>query len=161
MSMDDLRKLAILLLAFIGGGVILLVFGSWWSNRVPSRPAGVSQDAVFLWAPRVPFEFSRRGSWISCFESGGSTICKLSSIDGTTEYEGQFLPYKDQHPLSTKQVAIDGERTQDGAQIWIGDVFVPLVYLRNGDILIPASKYAQGVTELQKRQMQAPLKKRE
>ena len=40
-------------------------------------------------------------------------------------------------------------KTRRGA-VWIGEALVPLVYLENGDVLIPASKYEEGLQLLQR-----------
>ena len=46
-----------------------------------------------------------------------------------------------------ERVDIDAEQTGKnafGQSVWIGGRLVPLVYLKNGSVLIPAAKYADG-----------------
>jgi len=40
-------------------------------------------------------------------------------------------------------------KTRDN-KVWVGRALVPLVYLENGDILIPAAKFEDGVRLLQR-----------
>jgi hypothetical protein len=134
--------------------VALLIAGVvgayWWAGTVPSRPKGVAPDAVFLWAPHVGFPGPKRGWWLSCWENAGHNRCKLSDVHGNTEYEGEFVPYGDKGPLSASLPKIDPEKTRKDA-VWVGSALVPLVYLENGEVLVPASKYEEGVRLLQQR----------
>jgi hypothetical protein len=127
--------------------IVLLIAGVvgayWWSGTVPSRPKGVAANAVFLWAPYVGFPGPRRGSWLLCWENAGHNGCRLSDVDGNTEYEGDFVQYGDKGPLGVDQLKIDPEKSRD-LKVWVGHAFVPLVYLENGKILIPANKYEEG-----------------
>jgi hypothetical protein len=133
-------------------GVCLLVVGLiaayWWANQIPGRPRGVAVNAVFLWAPHVGFPGPRRGWWLSCSEQAGHDRCKLDDVDGKTEYEGEFVPYRDKGPLPANELKIDPEKTADN-KVWIGNALVPLVFLKNGKVLIPAVEYDQGVRLLE------------
>jgi hypothetical protein len=122
----------------IGG----LVGMHWLANKVPTRPKAVAQNAAFLWAPAVGFPggLPRRGWWLACWENHGHDHCRLSDIDGNTQYQGEFVPYGGKAPLSSDQLEIDTERTTEH-KVWIGSELVPLVYLKNGEILVPASGY--------------------
>jgi hypothetical protein len=138
----------------IAGLILLLatgfVFAYWWTSRVPSHPTGVRADAVFLWAPAVGLPAPRRGDWIACWEEAPSILCQLNNIDGTPEYKGEFVPYGENRSIPPTALKIDSEKTREDA-VWVGDALVPLVHLQNGDILVPASKYDEGVRLLQKR----------
>ena len=125
-----------------------VVGGYWWAGRVPSRPTGVAANAEFLWAPHVGFPGPRRGWWLSCWENAGRNRCKLSDVAGNAEYEGEFVVYSDKGSPPTDQLKIDPEKTTDN-KVWIGSALVPLVFLQNGKVLIPASKYAEGARLLE------------
>jgi hypothetical protein len=133
--------------ATLGATAALLIVGIagayWRANTVPSRPRGVSSTAVFLWAPFVGFPGPRRGWWLACSERSGQVHCMLSGVDGKTEYEGQFAPYNHDATISNDQLRIDAIKTREH-KVWIGEALVPLVYLENGQVLIPASKYEEG-----------------
>lgn len=136
----------------VAAGIALLIVGLvvayWWAGRIPSRPKGVAANAVFLWAPHVGFPGPRRGWWLSCSEDAGHNRCKLSDVDGNTEYEGEFVPYGDKGPVPADQLKINPEKTRDN-KVWIGSALVPLVFLQNGKVLIPASKYEEGARLLE------------
>lgn len=138
--------------AIAGLGALLIVgvvVAYWWTSRVPSRPPEVRADAVFLWAPAVGLPAPRRGDWLACWEENGETLCQLSDIDGSMEYEGEFIPYTHKGPIPTGELRIDLMKTRRN-KVWVGKALVPLVCLENGDILIPASKYEEGVRLLQR-----------
>ena len=127
---------------------VVVAIGIWgayrWSNTVPRRPKGVRNDAVFLWAPYVGLPAPRRGWWIACWEaSPGHPFCRLSDIDGATEYEGEFSPYRSMTGVPLNRLKIDPTKTRDH-RIWVGDALVPLVFLENGEILIPTANYEKG-----------------
>lgn len=130
---------AALMLLLIAG----LVGAYWWARTVPSRPKGVAANAVFLWAPAVGFPGPRRGWWLSCWENAAHNGCKLSDVDGNTEYEGEFVPYGGKPSVPIDQLKIDAEKTREN-KVFIGSTLVPLVCLENGEVLIPATKYQEG-----------------
>ena len=136
----------IMLVIGVVGTVLIVGFfvASYWSARVPSRPKGVSSDAVFLWAPAVGFPAPRRGSWLSCSEQDQHDLCTLSNIEGGTEYEGEFVRYGDRGVVPAAQLRIDPDKSRRDA-VWIGSALVPLIYLQDGEILVPASKYEDAV----------------
>ena len=138
----------------VAAGVALLIVGLvlayWWAGRIPRRPKEVAANAVFLWAPHIGFPGPRRGWWLSCWDNAGHNRCKLSDVDGNTEYEGEFVPYGEKGSLPVDQLKIDPEKTSDN-KVWIGSALVPLVCLENGEVLIPASKYQDGARLLEQR----------
>lgn len=115
------------------------------ANRVPSRPKGVAQNAVFIWAPAVGFPggLPRRGWWLGCREDAGHDRCRLSDIDGRTEYEGEFIRFGDRGAATCNELQLDSSKSGE-EKVWVGDVPVPLAYLKNGEVLIPASAYDEG-----------------
>jgi hypothetical protein len=128
--------------------IVGLVVAYWWAGQVPGRPKGVAPNAVFLWAPHVGFPGPRRGWWLSCSEDVGHNRCRLSDVDGNTEYDGEFVPYGDKGSVPADQLKIDPEKTRDN-KVWIGSALVPLVFLQNGRVLIPANKYQEGARLLE------------
>ena len=117
------------------------------ANTIPHRPRRVDRSAVFLWAPAVGFPgLPRRGWWFSCSEQRGHDFCKLSSLDGNTEYEGEFVRYGDKGFVPANQLQIIPEKTAETeTKIWMGHILVPIVFLRSGDVLIPKDEYGEGV----------------
>src|SRR2546421_1171471 len=137
---------------FVAATVALLIVGAigafWWAGTVPSRPKGVAANAVFLWAPHVGLPAPKRGWWMACWENAGRNYCKLSGIDGNPEFEGEFVPYGRKGPFQADQLRIDPTKTRE-QKVWVGSALVPLVHLENGQVLIPASKYEEGVRLLE------------
>jgi hypothetical protein len=136
----------------VAAGIALLIVGLavayWWAGQIPSRPKGVAANAVFLWAPHVGLPGARRGWWLSCWDDAGHDRCKLSDVHGNTEYEGEFVQYGNEGSVPADQLNIDPEKTSDN-KVWVGSALVPLVFLQNGKVLIPATKYEEGVQLLQ------------
>jgi hypothetical protein len=136
----------------VAAGIALLIVGLvlayWWAGLIPSRPQGVAANAVFLWAPHVGFPGAKRGWWLSCWDSAGHDRCKLSDVHGNPEYEGEFVLYGDKGSVPADQLNIDPEKTSDN-KVWVGSELVPLVFLQNGKVLIPASKYEEGARLIQ------------
>ncbi len=93
----------------------------------------------------------RRGDWLACWEEKEQTLCQLNDIDGSMEYEGEFIPFGHKSRPTADQLRIDAMKTRRN-KVWVGKALVPLVCLENGDILIPASKYAEGVELLMSKQ---------
>lgn len=52
--------------------------------------------------------------------------------------------------LPADQLKIDPEKTRDN-KVWIGSALVPLVFLQDGKVLIPSSKYEEGARLLEQR----------
>jgi hypothetical protein len=145
------------LILAVAGLVVVFVaasvkVGYWWSNTQPRRPSEVSPDAVFLWAPYVGAPAPRRGRWLACWSVRSTEVdCRLNDIDGALKYEGAFTSY-DRKPVLPSELSIDTQKTRD-LGVWIDHTDVPLVFLSNGRVLIPAAEYQQGVRALQQRQM--------
>jgi hypothetical protein len=129
---------------FLGLCILSVPLSYWWTNTVPARPRSVSPRAVFLWAPHVGLPSPRRGSWLACWEDRGKSRCRLSTIDGVTAFEGDFLPYGRTGLLPTAQLTIDPRKTERAKKFFIGDALVPMVYLDTGAVLIPSAKYIEG-----------------
>lgn len=142
----------------VPGLLIMLVIGRLWYNSVgPFRPRSVPKTAVLLRGPEVGFPGGPQGRWLACWESKGADRCRLSALDGTTKYESVFVPYGRKAPLPADQLDIDTNKTteEDAEAIWLNNTWVPLIYLKNGDVLIPASQYDKGVLILDRKRMKA------
>jgi hypothetical protein len=139
------RARAAVVVGVTGVVLVLGIVGAYWhSNTQPSKPKGISADAVFLWAPYVGVPGPRRGWWLSCRQKlKGSIWCTLSEIDGATKYEGEFIPYQKGVIVASDVLKIDPIKSRE-LGVWIDHKNVPLVFLENGEILIPASKYDEG-----------------
>jgi hypothetical protein len=132
--------------AFAAGvaALIIWVLGAyWWSNTAPGRPKGAPSNSVFLSAPHVGLPAPRRGWWLACTNQAQHNRCEISDIDGNLEYEGEFIPYERKEAIPADQLTIDTVKTGEH-KVWVGKALVPLVYLRNGEVLIPANKYEEG-----------------
>jgi hypothetical protein len=126
---------------------------------------GVSKDAVFVWGLPVAFPAPKRGDWVSCgFDSNVSQdICRVVGMDGTLTYQGIFLPYLSERALHDDQLTINAKLTNlaqervgvDPAVLESsrsGRCWVTLLYLHDGDVLIPARSYAEGRKRLKELQ---------
>jgi len=148
--MSVLEKVTYTVAALMVFLIVGFLFAYWWTTRVPSRPAGVHADAVFLWAPAVGLPVPRRGSWLACWDDNSHTRCQLSDIGGTLEYEGEFVLTGERSSVPASRLKIDPEKTRDD-NVWVGQALVPIVYLQSGDVLVPLSKYDESVHLLQQR----------
>jgi hypothetical protein len=95
----------------------------------------------------VPFKTSRTpGDWLDCWfdTSEGADKCRLMNDKGALEFEGIFVPYEGSSPVPQSELILDRRRT---GTVWTGSydkgIHVPLVYLTNGQILLPKAAYAE------------------
>jgi len=139
----------------------LLRLNYWWANIPPKRPASVPATAGYCGGLATTFPGSKRGEWVNCwFDSEqNADRCRVTFVNGRLLYEGVYLPYQRQTPIPQGELLIDsmtmnraqeqvevdassGESSEPGLQV------VPLVYLRNGEVLIPAKAYEVGKKRL-------------
>ena len=130
--------------------LVLLIVGVigayWWANAPPNRPANAASKAVWLWSPSVGLPAPKRGIWVGCSQEA-ALHCRMTDKDGRQLYEGVFLPYSATNPISYGELDVDAERTQRDfpeRSLFLDNELVPIVYLRSGEVLIPAAKYDQG-----------------
>ncbi len=135
--------------------IMAVLGGYWWSNFGPFRPMSVLKTAVFLRSPATGAPGPPRGDWLACWENNGEDRCRLSAKDGTTEFEGAFIPYGGKRPVPNDQLSIDALKTrhEDADAFWLNNTWVPFVFLKNGEVLIPASQYDTGVLILDRKRM--------
>jgi hypothetical protein len=133
------------------GTVIVLAAGAlWWEGHNPRRPRTVSSHALYALPNNVPFTLHKRGYWLDCWFDQHENVdrCKLMDENGNGTFEDVFLPCVGQTPLPQSELVFK-RRTGD---TWTesGDkrVNVPVVYLDNGQILLPRSLYAEAKQEV-------------
>ena len=83
---------------------------------------------------------------MGCEQKPRQIWCKLSNMDGSLEYEGEFVPYS---ATEIGALEIDAEKTREN-KVWVRDALVPIVYLKSGQVLIPAESYQKSKAMLKK-----------
>jgi len=130
--------------ALLGVMIVVVIGVLWWAGRVPRRPSGLSANALYVERGVVPFMLSSRGEWLDCWFDDHERVdrCKLTDKKGALEFEDVFVPYEGQSPLPQVDLVLDHRRT---GQVWTGSyerhTLVPIVYLMDGEILLPRSEY--------------------
>jgi hypothetical protein len=131
--------------------VILIEFyflASWWNARLPRRPKGVPDDAVFLDRGTQKLPTPRRGDWLNCWQEPEENRdrCRLTHENGTVIFEGDYIPFDRGASVPDIQLRIEPVRTREDS-LWVGFAWVPLVHLTNGNILIPTD-YSEEAAKL-------------
>jgi hypothetical protein len=135
-----------LISAALGAMVALLIAVLWWTGRPPRRPGSLSSSAIHFEPNNVPFTLHETGYWLDCWFDGRANVdrCKLTDVKGTQLFEDVFLPCEGQSPLPQRDLVFDARRT---GYKWTGSydkgISVPVVYLANGQILLPRSVYVE------------------
>jgi hypothetical protein len=162
----DLTKTVV----WISGIVLVLLIAIkclyWWADTPPKRPANVPPSAVFFWGPPVGLPAHKRGDWITCWVDSKYNVdrCRVVEIDGSLLYEGVFVSFEGHASIPESDLVIDSKTTNlaqervglnatNEESIEPGPKYVPLIYLRNGQVLIPEKGYERGkqrLDELQK-----------
>jgi hypothetical protein len=156
-----LRRLGI---AFL---ILCILYGLFymWENSPPKRPANVPSSAGYYGGWALPFTFSKRGDWVNCWFDGEKNVdrCRVTQVDGSFKYEGTYLPYQSHTPIPQNELLIDSDAMNRGQeQVNVGASIddpsmsdyrvVPLVYLRDGEVLIPERAYKRGKEQLDEAQ---------
>jgi hypothetical protein len=148
-----MKKAVVLFLAAIAVLVLLIAGAYWWSNVPPRRPSDVSSTAVFLWAGHLGLPAPKHGTWLECWTDWKipANKCRLTEMDGTRAFEGNFLADTGVTPVSEPELQILSEQTSQSVDLWVrvNGQLVPLVFLRNGTVLIPSDAYQEGMTKLE------------
>ena len=139
-----LRAVPVLAFAFVLFITFITVAGYRWSNSTPAKPKSVLESGVFLRAPATGIPGPPRGQWISCWLELDKDHCGLVSVNGESIFEGDFLPYPVPSMGPETDLRIDSDKTSKEKAIWSGSTWVPIVYLRNGRVLVPAFDYDAG-----------------
>ena len=72
-------------------------------------------------------------------------------MDGTRSFEGTFLADTSKAVVPQSELEILSEQTSQSVNLWVyvnGEP-APLVFLRNGKVLIPSGAYEEGMAKLQ------------
>jgi hypothetical protein len=150
--MTKSSKVFVVSVATVGVVILAIVGAYWWANVPPARPKGVSPDAVFLWAGHLGLPAAKHGTWIECWAASDISVnkCRLTEMDGTLAYEGVFLANTGQTPVAPSDLKILSEQTSQRLDLWVrvkGQP-LPLVFLRDGNVLIPKEAYREGMAKL-------------
>lgn len=132
--------------------IVTVVGAYWWSNTPPRRPSDVSANGVFLWSGHLGLPAPRHGIWIECWSDSkvGADQCRLTEMDGTRSFEGAFLADTGRAAVPQSELEILSEQTSP-SHLWVrvnGEP-APLVFLRNGKVLIPSDAYQEGMANLE------------
>lgn len=145
-------KVLTIVVAVVGVAILTIAGAYWWSNVPPKRPKDVSTDGVFLWAGHLGLPAPKHGTWIECWAdtTNGVDKCKLTEMDGRVSYEGVFLADTGKNPVSQSDLKILSEQTSQSVDLWVRSLgqLVPLVFLKNGTVLIPNDAYQEGMANL-------------
>src|SRR6266852_3356081 len=127
--------------------VIILATGAlWWVGHKPRRPRTVSSNSLYVLPNNVPFTLHKTGYWLDCWfdERANVDRCKLTHEKGTGSFEDVFLPCVGQTPLLKRELVFNTLRT---GSVWTlspdKEINAPVVYLENGQLLLPQSLYAE------------------
>jgi hypothetical protein len=117
----------------------------------PKRPSNVAATAVYV--PWIPSNFGGppNGVWISCWYVApqNADMCRIATTQGKGYYEGPFVPDSGRGPLPESELTIDTKATSvkspddftAGSQNGTQAQPLPFLYLRSGEILLPAQGY--------------------
>jgi hypothetical protein len=136
------RLTGLVVIAFV---TFLIV--AWHGSRLPKRPANISPKAAFLEVGIVPFKFSTHGDWLDCWKDDRANMnrCKYTDEMGAVYYEDFVLPYDGTSPVPEEALLIDSKRTRTFHYgITDKNIRFPLIFLENGQILLPQSDYEWG-----------------
>ncbi len=124
----------------------------WWANVPPPRPKDVASGAVFLWTGHLGLPGAKHGTWIECWADMGhaANACRLTEMDGRVTYEGAFLADTGKTPIPQSDLEILSEQTSQSVNLWVRSQgqLVPLVFLKDGNVLIPRDAYQEGMAKL-------------
>ena len=146
-------KVLIIVAAFVGVAILAIAGAYWWANTPPKRPKGVPTDAAFLWAGHLGLPAPKHGTWIECWADTANRVnrCRLTEMDGRVSYEGAFLADTGENPVPHADLKILSEQTSQSVDLWVRSQgqLVPLVFLKNGTVLIPKDAYQDGMVKLE------------
>lgn len=125
--MRAVKIIGIVAALMIAGAVLAL----WWTGRPPRRPPNLSANALYIERGAVPFKLSNTGEWLDCWfdERERAAHCKLTNMNGWSEFEDIFLPYSGQTAVLPADLVLDRRRT---GNLWGGTyekgTLYPIVY---------------------------------
>jgi len=135
----------------VGSVIVVVMVVLWWAGRPPQRPHGVSSNALHVEPNNVGFTLHKTGYWLDCWFDKGANVdrCRLTSAKGTRSFEDVFLPCVGQTPLPQSELVLNARWTGNTwAESQDKRINVPVVYLENGQILLPQSLYTEARQEV-------------
>ncbi len=130
---------------FVGAIIVLIVVVLWWAGRLPQRPKTVSSSAIHVQPTDAPLTLRLTGYWLDCWFDKNANVdrCKLTDARGSGVFEDVFLPCGRQTPLPQSELVFKARSTGSTWTRSDKGIFVPTVYLANGEILLPRSLYEE------------------
>jgi hypothetical protein len=149
------------IVSIVGVVAIAYVAGAYWRYKTPPRrPKGVPRIAAYYAGLALPIT-NQSGVWVNCWFDSVQNVdrCRNTSAHGSVLYEDVYLPYQKTSPMPQSELQIDSEAMNNAQMQFEVHIFpgsratgleeVPLVYLKNGDVLIPQSIYAEAEKSLE------------
>lgn len=128
----------------IVGAVIALVVGVlWWAGHLPQRPHNVSLSAIHIQPSDAPIMVRLSGYWLDCWFDKTANVdrCKLTDRRGAEVFEDVFLPCAGRTSLPQSELVFNRHWTGSTWTQSDRGIYVPTVYLADGEILLPQSLY--------------------
>jgi hypothetical protein len=147
MAPQDHKGKVRLVLGLIVTLFIVFLFLMEWGTRIPKRPANISSKGVFLEVGVVPFKLSTHGDWLECWKDDVANLdrCRYTDEKGAVYYEDFVLPYEGVSPVPAVELIIDPARTRSlHYGVTDKNYRFPLIFLQNGQILLPKSDFEWG-----------------
>ena len=135
----------------LGAVVVLVAVVLSWAGRPPQRPHGVSPNALHVEPNNVGFTLHKKGYWLDCWFDKDANVdrCRLTNAKGTGLFEDAFLPCVGQTPLPQSELVLNARWTGNTwTQSQDKRINVPVVFLENGQILLPRSLYTEARQEV-------------
>jgi hypothetical protein len=131
--------------------ILVIVIAFSRTDVIPTRPDSIAPGAVFLWSPTHWLPGGIRGVWLAYWQdSTRADRCRFSSREGASLFEDQYIPYGQTDPVPAGELKIDPELSRRcPLYVGDGDTFATLVFLKGGQVLIPASAYERGVADIE------------
>lgn len=125
--------------------VVLIVIALWWAGRLPQRPQTVSASAIHVQPSDAPLTLRLTGYWLDCWFEKATNVdrCKLTDRRGANVFEDDFLPCGGQAPLPQSELVFKSSWTGSTWTRSNNGVYVPTVYLSDGEKLLPRSLYQE------------------
>ena len=129
----------------VGAVIVLIVAVLWWAGRLPPRPHTVSASAIHVQPSDAPLTLRLTGYWLDCWFDQDTNVdrCKLTDRRGSSVFEDVFLPCAGQTPLPQSELVFKARWTGSTWTRSDKGIYVPTIYLENGDILLPRSLYEE------------------
>ncbi len=128
----------------VGAIIFIIVAVLWWAGRLPQRPHTVSSSAIHVQPTDAPLMLRLTGYWLDCWFDKNANVdrCKLTDRRGSGVFEDVFLPCAGQTPVPQSELLFARWTGFTWTQSDKG-IYVPAVYLSNGQILLPRSLYEE------------------